>query len=340
MSRKILLAGVALALALAGCGDKKPAADAADPAAGAPPAQDAAVADPNASQPSPASTPAPADPNSPPVDGEATLKLPASVVTGANIEIAWTGPANGGDYVDIVPRGFADVRNEITYAYVRNSDGSVTVRAPTTAGDYDVRYIVDLAGERKAKAVTPLTVTAAQAMLEAPAAATGGEALSVAWTGPNGPGDYIDIVKSGATQTSGEITYAYTSAGSPAKLEAPGAAGDYDIRYLLEGPGGRKVVAVSTLKVAAAKATLDAPANAKKGEAFKVDWTGPRSSGDYVDLVKKGQTATSGEADYFYVGSAPSGELTAPEAGDFEIRYVLEAPGGRQVLTKRAISAR
>jgi Ca-activated chloride channel family protein len=336
----MLLAGAALALALAGCGDKKPAPDAADPAASAPPSQASASAGANVPQPGSATTAAPADPNAPPVDGEATLKLPPTATVGANIEIAWTGPANGGDYVDIVPRGFTEVRNEISYAYVRNSNGSVTVRAPTTAGDYDVRYIVDLAGERKAKAVTPLSVTAAQATLQAPANATAGDALSVAWTGPNGPGDYIDIVKAGATQTSGEITYAYTSTGSPAGLEAPGAAGDYDIRYLLEGPGGRKIVAVSKLSVAAAKATLVAPASAKPGEAFKVEWTGPRSTGDYVDLVKEGHAPTSGETDYFYTGSSASGELTAPQAGDFEIRYVLEAPGGRQVLARRPISIR
>ncbi|HEX5005630.1 MAG TPA: hypothetical protein VFV70_00875, partial [Hyphomonadaceae bacterium] len=90
----------------------------------------------------------------------------------------------------------------------------------------------------------------------------------------------------------------------------------------------------------AANATLNAPATVRKGEAFKVEWTGPRSSGDYVDLVKKGHTATSGETDYFYVEQGSPGELTAPEVGDFEIRYVLEAPGGRQVMTKRAIGVR
>lgn len=339
MSRTMLLAGVSLALALAGCGDKKPAADTSTPAADASAAQGAASAS-DASQPVPAATPSQANANAAPVDGEATLTLPATVVAGATIPVSWTGPNNSGDYIDLVPRGFAETRNEITYAYVRDSNGAVTVRAPTAPGDYDVRYVVELPDGRKAKAVTPLTVTAAQASLQGPATATGGEALSVQWTGPDGPGDYIDIVKSGVTQTSGEITYAYTGAGNPAKLEAPGAAGDYDIRYVLEGPSGRKISALSKLKVAAAGATLDAPANAKKGEAFKVDWTGPRSSGDYVDLVKKGYAPTSGEIDYFYVGSSQSGELTAREAGDFEIRYVLEAPGGRQVLARRAVSIR
>ena len=62
-----------------------------------------------------------------------------------------------------------------------------------------------------------------------------------------GGSDYIDIVTAGHTETSGEITYAYTRDGSPAKLTAPGKAGAYQIRYVLEGPGGRKVLATSTL---------------------------------------------------------------------------------------------
>ena len=54
-----------------------------------------------------------------------------------------------------------------------------------------------------------------------------------------------------------------------------------------------------------------------------------------------GVTATpDGQTDYFYVASSPFDELTAPDAGDFEIRYVLEAPGGRLVIAKRAISVR
>ena len=74
---------------------------------------------------------------------------------------------------------------------------------------------------------------------------------------------------------------------------------------------------------------------------MKVEWTGPKRRGDYVDLVKKGETATSGELSYFYTDRDNSSELTAPaEAGDYEIRYVLEAPGGRQVLAKRSLTVR
>lgn len=88
-----------------------------------------------------------------------------------------------------------------------------------------------------------------------------------------------------------------------------------------------------------AKATLTAPGSVAKGAKFKVEWTGPKSSGDYVDLVQKGSTVTSGEKSYFYVTSTP--ELTAPaQAGEYEVRYILEAPGGRAVLARIPVSVR
>jgi len=333
----LLLAGcAAFALAL-GCTPKKE--EAAAPAAAPDTASSSAPTSSAAAGPATAAAGQGQNAGTP-VDGEATVTTPATAGVGSVIEVGWTGPGNSRDYIDLVPKGKTETSGEIGYAYTRDAIPVAKLRLPTSAGEYDVRYILDLGSERKVKATATVTVTAATATLQPPATATVGEPLSIQWTGPSGQGDYIDIVKSGVTETSGEITYAYTSAGNPAKFEAPGTAGDYDIRYLMEGPGGRKILAVSKLKIAAANATLEAPATAKKGEAFKVEWTGPKSTGDYVDLVKKGQTATSGEADYFYTGSSPSGELTAPEAGDFDIRYVLEAPGGRQILAKRSISVR
>src|SRR5690606_7896975 len=135
-----------------------------------------------------------ADPDRAPVDGDATLSVAPTAVASAEVMVAWTGPGNGSDYIDIVPRGFTEVRGEISYSYVKSADPSVTLRAPTTAGVYDVRYVLELGTERKVKAIAPLTVTAGEATLEAPAAVTGGDAMSVAWTGPDGRGDYIDIV--------------------------------------------------------------------------------------------------------------------------------------------------
>lgn len=319
-----LMGGLA-AVALAGCSGEKTTAS-----SGAAPSQDGMAG---------AANPAPANPNAPIVDGAATLVAPATIGEGATVTVKWTGPANAGDYIDLVPRGYASTDGEISYAYVRDSNGSVEVRVPTKAGDYDLRYVLQQKDERQVKVVVPLVVSSAAATLTSPASAETGQGFSVAWTGPDGNGDYLDIVKAGETATSGEIVYVYTNAGTPAKLEAPSAAGDYVVRYLMEGAGGRKVIATAPLAVTLAKATLKAPASVAKGADFKVEWTGPKSSGDYVDLMEKGSTATSGEKSYFFLDDSPT--LKAPEeAGEYEVRYVLEAPGGRAVLARIPVSVR
>ena len=313
MKMRVVLAACAMTLSVAGCSRQPevPASSSPVPAAG------------------------PRINTGPPVDGEATIKAPATAVAGATIDVNWTGPGNARDYVDLVPRGYAPASGELTYVYMPDSVPTAKLRMPTKAGEYDVRYIVSLATERKVKAVAPVTVTEATATLTAPAESGAADVMAIDWTGPDGNGDYIDVVPAGYVATSGEITFAYTSVGKPARVKAPGAAGNYDVRYLLEGTGGRKVLAMATVKVTMPDATLKAPVSVKPGETFIVEYNGPKREGDYVDLVKKGYVATSGEITYFYADGKSPNQLTAPvEPGDYEIRYILQAPNLRAVLTK------
>ncbi len=316
---KVGVAGWAVALLLVGCSKKEgPAANPSAPAA------------------SPAS--AQTINQGPPVDGDATLTVPATIGAGAELEASWSGPGNTGDYIDLVPRGYTNTSGEITYVYVRDAIPVGKLQVPTTPGDYDIRYLVQLASERKVKVTKPLTVTAVSATITVPQKAEAAEPFQVAWEGPAGKGDYLDIVPSGHGETSGEITYAYTRDGNPAKLTAPGKPGAYQVRYVQDGTGGRKVLASSPLEVNQPVATLTAPDRVARGTKFKVEWTGPKRSGDYVDLVKKGYPQTSGELSYFYTDRESSSELTAPAApGEYEIRYILEAPGGRQILIRRPV---
>jgi Ca-activated chloride channel family protein len=68
-----------------------------------------------------------------------TLDAPATAAPGSVVSIAWTGPANSGDYITIVPAGNADG----TFGqYTQTSRGSpLTVKAPAAAGDAEIRYI-------------------------------------------------------------------------------------------------------------------------------------------------------------------------------------------------------
>jgi len=335
MVRKtLLLAGcAAFALALAGCGKKEEA-----PAATPPVADASAPSGPNA-----AGAPAAGQGQNTgtPIDGPATLKAPATAGAGAAIEVGWTGPGNSKDYIDLVPRGNTATSGEITYAYTHDAMPVAKLTVPTTPGDYDIRYVLDNGSTRTIKATAPITVAAVAASLTGPAKAEGAEPFTVTWTGPAGDKDYIDIVPSTVTTPDSEVTYAWTRDGSPAKLTAPGKAGAYLVRYVQEGPTGRKILSTSPLQVSQPAATLKAPDSAAKGSKIKVEWTGPKRKNDYVDLVKKGQSETSGELSYFYTDRASTNELNAPnDAGQYDIRYVLEAPGGRVVLATRTISVR
>ncbi|MBI1360351.1 MAG: hypothetical protein GC155_08715 [Alphaproteobacteria bacterium] len=331
IARLLCMAGCVAALALAGCGRKTGASNAG---AAAPTSAVAAA---------PVSPGAPGSPpvnDGPPVDGDVTLSAPATALAGSSIAVTFTGPANASDYIDIAPRGDTQTSGELSYVYVNAAAKGARLRVLTTPGEYDVRYILDLKdGGRKVKAVSPLTITPATATLTVPPTALGAEPLSIEWTGPAGDGDYVDVVPQGYTDTSGEIAYAYTSAGSPAMFSAPGPSGDYTVRYVLEGPGGRRVLTTAPLSVTAPEATLEAPDTAKTNATVAVVWTGPKRSGDYVDLVKKGYTQTSGEISYFYTDRQTASELKMPiEPGEYEIRYVMEAPKQRVVLARRAIS--
>lgn len=327
--KRIGLAALLGLVALGACGKKTEAVH-----AGAAPAAEATAEAPAARAPITVN-------DGEPVDGDATLTVPATAVAGSEIEPVFTGPANAFDYIDIVPKGYSQTSGELAYIYISAAATGGKLRVVTTPGEYDVRYVLDLKSERIVKAVQPLTITPATATLTAPASAGAGEPLRVEWTGPDGEGDYIDLVPKGFTKTSGEIDFAYTSNGNPAAIGAPGEPGDYEIRYLLEGPGGRQVLASAPLTVTAATASLKAPDSGGKGKTVVVEYEGPQRSGDYVDLVKAGYVATSGELSYFYANGTAPNELKLPdEPGTYDIRYVLEASDGRVVLAKRTIAVR
>jgi Ca-activated chloride channel family protein len=110
-----------------------------------------------------------------PVEADATVAAPDTVCASAAFDAGWTGPGNSGDYIDLVPRGHAATSGEITYVYARDAIPVAKLRAPTTPGAYDIRYVLQLAGERKVKATRSLTVTAASASLTPPPKAEGGE---------------------------------------------------------------------------------------------------------------------------------------------------------------------
>ncbi len=278
-----------------------------------------------AATPTPATAPTlglPTSPvvTSPPVatqgsTGDPALDAASEVQAGAEFDVAWAGPNALNDYVTVVKLGATAWTNE---DYFNTSGGTPQkLLAPNTPGDYELWYVAGASKEILAR--RPLKILAFVGTLDAPPSVEANKEFDVAWTGPNGPGDYVTIVKLGAEKWTNE-KYFNTSGGTPQKLVAPIEAGSYELWYVT---GTEAVIQIRRpIAVTATSATLTAPAEVAKAAQFQVTWTGPNGPGDYVTIVPVG-SEPSAYLSYFNTNAGNPGTLTAPDAtGDFEIWYV------------------
>lgn len=89
------------------------------------------------------------------VAAEVSLSAPASAAANSAIAVRWTGPANDGDYVTIVPRGVPDNQHG-NYA-LTNKPSPLTIPALKEPGEAELRYV---SGQgNKVLARRPITIT-------------------------------------------------------------------------------------------------------------------------------------------------------------------------------------
>jgi hypothetical protein len=173
---------------------------------------------------------------------ETSLTAPAEVIAGTPVSITWTGPANRGDYLTIVPPAAAA---NIYQNYTDASKGSpLTVTAPIEPGVFEIRYVAAQGKNVLARHI--VKVIAAEIDLDAPTQVSAGTPVSVRWAGPNNKGDYVTIVTAG-TQDGQYAAYADTTRGTPLTIKAPAKPGPAEIRYM--SGQGAKVLARRAIEI-------------------------------------------------------------------------------------------
>lgn len=302
--------GALLALVLAACGGS--AAPTASPTAEPTPAP---TSTPGASE-APSAT---AAPNT----GDASIDAPDSVEAGSEFDVAWTGPANTGDYITIVTPDATRWQGGDDYFDVSvGSPGQLT--APTTPGDYVLWYVSGADDEILLR--VPIEVTAFTGSLLAPEEVPAGTEFEVAWNGPGAAGDYVTIVPEGAERWTAGDWYFDVSVGSPGKLWAPMSGGAYEIWYVAgvdESVQARIPITVLPLEI-----TLDGPDEVAAGSTFEVEWTGPDGNGDYITIVPA-DASEGAYLDYAYTYEGNPVEITAPdEPGEYELWYASDRVNG------------
>ena len=246
-----------------------------------------------------------------------SVSAPAEAQAGSQIEVSYSGSTNPRDFITIVATGSAEGKYN-DYQYARESP--VKLLAPSQAGSYEIRY---LAADAPYATLwrQPLTITEPSASLQAAESVAAGALLEVNWTGPDNPQDFITIVAAGAPEGHYESGYQYTSKGSPVKLTAPDAPGNYELRYLM-GQSPYRTLARHELQVQGTEASIQAPAEVAAGAAISFTWQGPDNSQDFITIVP----ADAPDKDYdryVYTNKGSPAELLAPEApGTYELRYL------------------
>jgi Ca-activated chloride channel homolog len=84
-----------------------------------------------------------------------TLTAPAEVAVNSDFEVSYMAPDSERSYIAIVPATAGESEYGSSYSYTTGASGSMTLRAPETAGSYEVRYLTP---ENKAIYSIPITV--------------------------------------------------------------------------------------------------------------------------------------------------------------------------------------
>ena len=247
---------------------------------------------------------------------EATLDAPASVARGATFDVVWGGPNAKSDYVTIVEIG-AKPGVYTSYFYTQNGNPAA-ITAPDGVGTYEIRYVY---GETKQTvARRDIEVTEIAVTIDVAKTVAAGAEFAINWFGPAYDRDYLTIVAKGSDE--GEyLDYAYTQNGNPAKITAPDAVGDYEIRYVFGS--SKRTLAFAPIELLATSATLSVVNAPVPGGKITVEWTGPNGKRDYITIVEKGAEQGSFNS-YAYTGRGSPVEFKVPKAlGLFEVRYVV-----------------
>jgi Ca-activated chloride channel family protein len=123
--------------------------------------------------------------------------------------------------------------------YARYADtlkGSpMTVESPIEPGAAEIRY---MSGQgAKVLARRPIRTLPVEIKFDAPARAKMGSSVTINWTGPKNPGDYVTVVMKSA-KDGAAVHSALAARGSPSSIAVPREVGPAEIRYM-SGQGNR-----------------------------------------------------------------------------------------------------
>lgn len=259
---------------------------------------------------------------------QATLSSPETALAGSNIEVDWTGPQTPNDYITIAEAGAPDAEYD---NYVRVRDKTpVTLMAPDQLGNYEIRYVIS--ASKRVLASVPITLEPVSATVEIQNTPVPGGNVTVAWTGPANPHDYIAIAPR-ATPAK-YVTYARVRDEPVVTLKVPDDEGDYLVTYVISS--SKRILASTPLALAEASGSVSAAASAEAGSVISVTWQGPSNRNDFIEIVPAEAAADVPALVATRTSQGSPLSVHAPAIpGTYQIRYMMRDTG--EVLASTSI---
>ena len=268
-------------------------------------------------------------------EADVALDAPGEVSIASSFEVTWAGPGEQYDEVQVWdPRARAGNGAVVDNQRVQSAKGfdqrQVTLTAPATPGDYELRYYN---GHNNAVLATvAIKVVDAEVTLKAPQEVDMASSFVVTWTGPGAQYDEVQVWDPKARAGRGAVVdnqRVHSDKGYDQRqvtLTAPAAPGDYELRYW--NGDNNKALATLPLRVLETEVALEAPASVPMASDFTVTWTGPGARFDEVQVWDPRARAGRGKTiDNQRVHSDKGYDqrqvtLTAPGApGAYTLRY-------------------
>ncbi|MEO1573331.1 MAG: VWA domain-containing protein [Pseudomonadota bacterium] len=274
-----------------------------------------------------------------------TLDAPASSQEGVAFPVTWTGPDELGAYIHVAsvedgPRrpiySLAAAKTRAK-AGVAESNAPVTadIGAPSTDGQYEIRYVLD--EPRIIVARRPITITDGHFSVSGPDQAPISSRIKVTWSGQATPGDIVTIIEADATAAFKRGFVKKLGDGDTVELTTPSEPGDYELRYVLANgytlyPNTQHAVQASQpIKLLPVSAGISGPDEVIGGSTVEVTVAlAPDLEDDFVSIVPEGAIKPNRDA-RIGLTKAQAGDggfrMQAPNIeGNYEIVYFLH-PG-------------
>ncbi len=262
--------------------------------------------------------------------GRAAIEAPERVENRSPMTISWTGPDLPGDHIAIsVADG--DPAGHVA-CVAANFPSPISLAAPVIPGVYLVSYN-SAAGKVLARA--RLEVFEILATLEGQRKAVPGEMISIAWTGPDAPQDYLSIADPAASGNE-YLIWSPTASGNPSRLTAPKTTGIFEIRYVRAEDDA--VLARLPIEIVEEPIELVVPRQANAGTRFEVRVKGTAVAGDFVTIAHEDSDPLE-RTDWSFADAGDPLTLAAPfEPGRYEVRFIAGA--NHEVVARAPIRVR